>query len=95
MKTFITSILMFVATVGFAQVDYVKILNIDTTFYNPEAFFIKLEKHYAPLGELEEMSCIIGDNYYDVETICIRFKSNPYKWVIYTPEQAEMELTKK
>lgn len=95
MKTFITSILMFVATTGFAQVDYIKILQIDTTFYNPEGFFVKLEEHYAPLGEIEEMSCILGSNYYNIEKIYIRFKSNPYKWIVYTPEQAEAKLNKK
>jgi hypothetical protein len=95
MKTFITTVLMFVATIGFAQVDYIKILQIDTTFYDPEGFFVKLEEHYAPLGDIEEMSCILGNKYYDVEKIYIRFKDNPIRWVVYTPEQAEEKLIKK
>lgn len=95
MKTFITTVLMFVATAGFAQVDYFKILDLDSTVYNPELFFTKLEEHYAPLGEFEEMSCIIGDKYYDVEKIYFIFKSNPHKWVAYTPEEAEAKLNNK
>jgi len=92
MKTFITTILIFVATIGFAQVDYIKILQIDTTLYNPEGFFVKLEERYTPLGEIEEMSYVLGDNYYDIKKIYIRFKNNPIRWVVYTPEQAEAKL---
>ena len=95
MKTFITTVLMFVATIGFAQVNYFKILGIDSTVYDPEGFFVKLEEHYAPLGEIEEMSCILGNKYYDVEKIYIRLKDNPIRWVVYTPEQAEEKLIKK
>jgi hypothetical protein len=99
MKTFITSILVLVATVGFTQdttkVDYIKVLNLDSTDYNPEGFFTKLEEHYTPLGEIEEMSCIIGDRYYDVEKICIRFVEFPYRWFCFTPYELENKLEEK
>jgi hypothetical protein len=99
MKTFITGILMFVATICSAQVDtikvdYFKVLNMDSTVYDPEGFFTSLRKHYTPLGEIEEMSCIMGDRYYDIEKICIRFKSNPYRWFCFTPQQIENKLNK-
>ena len=96
-KLTISIILMFVVTIITAQidtvkVDYINILNVDTTNYNPEWFFTTLREHYSPLGEIEEVSCIIGDRYYDVEKICIRFKNNPYRWFVYTPKEAEEKL---
>jgi hypothetical protein len=99
MKTFITSILVLVATVGFTQdttkVNYIKVLNLDSTDYNPEGFFAKLEEHYTPLGEIEEMSCVIGDRYYEVEKICIRFVEFPYRWFCFTPYELENKLEEK
>ena len=99
MKTFITSILVLVATVGFTQdttkVNYIKVLNLDSTDYNPEGFFKILEDRYAPLGEIEELSCIIGDRYYDVEKICIRFVEFPYRWFCFTPYELENKLEEK
>lgn len=96
MKTIITSILILVATVGFTQdttkVDYIKILNLDSTDYNPEEFFTKLENRYVSLGEIEEMSCTIGEEYYDVEKICIRFVEFPYRWFCFTPYELENKL---
>ena len=91
---------MFIAATSFAQidtvkVDYINILNIDTTNYNPEGFFIKLEEHYSPLGDIIEMSCILGDNYYNIKKICIRFEHCPQRWFCYTPEEAEEKLNKK
>jgi hypothetical protein len=98
MKTFITSILLLVATVGFAQdttkVDYIKILNLDSTDYNPEKFFTKLENRYVSLGEIEEMSCVIGDRYYEIEKIYIRFVEFPYRWFCFTPYELENKLKK-
>ena len=96
-KLTISIILMFMVATCSAQVDtikvnYFEVLNMDSTVYDPEGFFTALEKHYSLLGEIEELSCIIGDQYYDVEKICIRFKSNPYKWVVYTPIEAENKL---
>jgi hypothetical protein len=100
MKTLTTLILAFIVSTCSAQVDtikvnYFEVLNMDSTVYNPEEFFNKLEIHYTPLGEIEEMSCVIGEQYYDVRKICIRFKSNPYRWVVYTPQQIENKLEKK
>jgi hypothetical protein len=99
MKTFITSILVLVATVGFTQdttkVNYIKVLNLDSTDYNPEGFFKILEDRYAPLGEIEELSCVIGDRYYDVEKICIRFVEFPYRWFCFTPYELENKLEEK
>ncbi len=100
MKTLATLILAFIVSTCSAQVDtikvnYFKVLNMDSTVYDPEGFFTKLEEHYTPLGEIEEMSCIIGDRYYDVEKICIRFKSNPYRWFCFTPQQIENKLKEK
>ena len=98
MKKLTVSIsLMFMVATCSAQVDtvkvnYFKVLNMDSTVYDPEGFFTKLEEHYTSLGDIEEMSCIIGEHYYDVEKICIRFKSNPYRWVVYTPQQIENKL---
>lgn len=96
-KLTISIILMFVITIVTAQidtvkVDYINILNIDTTDYDPEGFFVKLEEHYSPLGDIIEMSCILGDNYYNIEKICIRFKHCPQRWFCYTPEEAEEKL---
>ena len=97
MKTLATLILAFIVSTCDAQVDtikvnYFEILNIDSTVYQPEWFFTTLREHYSPLGEIEEISCIIGDRYYDVEKICIRFKNNPYRWFVYTPKEAENKL---
>lgn len=98
MKTFITSILLLVATVGFAQdttkVDYFKVLNIDSTIYNPEGFFTKLEERYSSLGEIEEMSYVVGDCYYEIEKIYIRFVEFPYRWFCFTPYELENKLKK-
>ena len=99
MKTLTTLILAFIVSTCDAQVDtikvnYFKVLNMDSTIYNPEEFFTKLEEHYTPLGDIIEMSCILGDNYYNIEKICICFKHCPQRWFCYTPEEAEEKLNK-
>jgi hypothetical protein len=47
------------------------------------------------LGEIEELSCVIGDRYYDVEKICIRFVEFPYRWFCFTPYELENKLEEK
>ena len=95
-KVLISSILIFSSLIGAAQdttkVDYIKVLNLDSTDYNPEGFFKILEDRYAPLGEIEELSCVIGDRYYDVEKICIRYVEFPFRWICYTPFEIEQQL---
>ena len=100
MKTLTTLILAFIVSTCSAQVDtikvnYFEVLNMDSTVYNPEEFFNKLEIHYTPLGEIEEMSCVIGERYYEVEKICIRFVEFPYRWFCFTPYELENKLEEK
>ena len=100
MKAITTFILTLVLTTCVAQhdttrVDYIKILQIDTTQNrNEERFFSKLKAHYESLGEMAEISCVFGESYFDIKRICIRFEVCPMRWFCYTPAEAENELYK-
>jgi hypothetical protein len=104
MKTFATVILMFVATVGFAQdttkVDYIKIFELDTL--NNEApgselFSMLLSERYSFLGEWNMMMITRFDDnvVWDIETICIEFVNPRTHWECYTPAELEAKLNNK
>lgn len=104
MKTFITSILMFAATTGFAQdttkVDYIKIFELDTLNsggLDYELFGMLLSNRYSSLGEWNMMMVTRFDDniYWDIETICIEFINPRPHWECYTPAELETKLTNK
>lgn len=101
MKTFITSILMFVATAGFAQdttkVDYIKIFELDTlTNGKPghEVFSMLISERYSSLGEWDTMMTTYFDDsiYWDIESICIEFINPRPHWECYTPAELEAKI---
>lgn len=100
MRTTLIIILLSMSIKIFSQsdstkVDYIQLLQIDTTQYNPEAFFDGLWVRYSVFGEIVEMNCVLGKNDFDIETICIRFADNPIRWFVYTPIEIERKLKEK
>jgi hypothetical protein len=101
MKTFITSILMFVATMGFAQdttkVDYIKIFKLDTIsngMPDQEMFSMLLRNHYSSLGTFDMMMITYFDDvkYWEIETVCLQFMTPYPHWECYTPYEIENKL---
>lgn len=101
MKTFTTSILMFIATIGFAQdttrVDYINLFKLDTTnnkVIYEEVFGMLLKEHYAPLGEWNMMMTerFDGGEYWNIKTVCFRFVAPYPHWECYTPAELEVKL---
>lgn len=101
MKTFITSILMFVATTGFAQdtakVDYIKIFKLDTLNNGKpghEVFSMLISERYSSLGEWDTImtTCFDDNIYWDIETICIEFINPRPHWECYTPAELEVKI---
>ena len=95
-KTIITTALVISSLFGFSQtqVNYIKLLDIDTSQCHGEMFFYMLRDHYSPLGSIAEMTISTGEDVYQVKTICFRFNNKPLKWICFTSTDAENELYK-
>jgi hypothetical protein len=94
-NTIIILFLTSISLIGISQtkINYVKLFEIDSTQCNDEMFFYLLRDHYSPFGEIEEMT-VVGEGKFDVDKMCFRFIHRPFRWVCYTPVEAENELYK-
>jgi hypothetical protein len=101
MKKILTLILSFVITSYAAQtdatdVDYIQILQIDTTGgYFPYEEFYKILKHrYSALGNINSLTT--SQKYlaeaWILESVCICFESCPIRYICYTPYEIEEKL---
>jgi hypothetical protein len=103
MKIFITTGLIFISTIGFAQdttkVDYIKILKIDTIggYFSSEVFSQKIRERYSVFGEFSTMMMSFPEGDYkpwEIKSICLSFNAPYPHWECYTPEEAEEKLNK-
>jgi hypothetical protein len=101
MKKIITLVLAFVVTSCVAQtdtteVDYIQILQIDTTggYFPYEEFYILLKHRYSALGNINSLTT--SQQYlaeaWILGSVCICFEACPMRYICYTPYEIEEKL---